>query len=377
MTKIKNNKTFGYGNCTSFNACVGKNGYNDIESYKLGYKNCVEVIVKHLKDNQVNVDSLIYPLLFSARHCLELYLKNLGTIVSLINKNCESNITAIEIEKTHDLKKLWENLKSLSKIDNRFENFILKLDAYITDYFEIDLTGETFRYPFNKNNDHHLDDYSVINILKFEERFNKAINILDDFVFCADFLLEEYNQKTFIKGLSRKIIEEISLELPDRKHWSDSSFKTTKAEIMHKFSISSNTLTKVINLIQKHKEFSSNIGINLPVCDITKDEFVKFKELFLCFHNNIESKKDYIEYKEQISKLIVTNISDSAIYALRTFKEIGFFNKYSEEYSPLLNHFKSKNDSNDLVFSSLLSNQSNINHIESGINKCGQSQLLI
>ena len=376
MKVYKNNKTFGVGNETRLNACVGQNGFNDIEAYEFGYKEAVKIIIDHLKNDSSYVDPLIYPLVFSARHCLELFLKKTVRILEAINDICKSKTIKIKIKTTHDLQVLWNYFEDLARIDNRFDQCISDLDDYIKDYFEVDLSGETFRYPYNKDNDHHLDDYSCINILNFEKRFLENIELLERTTYHAEFILEEYVQETFVHGVCRENIEKISLDLPKRETWPDSGFKIVKKEIMKKYSIGSRALSDVINIIQTHKEFSCNIGVILPVNEIIKAEYIKLKEIFTDYHKNIRSQKDRYEYKNKMTDYIIESLSDKAICAIRTFWEIGFHGLYSEQYEPLVKHFIVKNDVYCIVFMELIDMRRSVERIEVGIKRCGQIHLL-
>ena len=70
-----------------YNACVGNNGWISINTYISGYQAATLVMLesalesistrKNVPDNAEmwNIDTAIYPILFSARHYVELYLK--------------------------------------------------------------------------------------------------------------------------------------------------------------------------------------------------------------------------------------------------------------------------------------------------------------
>lgn len=198
------------------------------------------------------------------------------------------------------------------------------------------------------------------------------MELLEQLIFQSEFILEEYKQGTFIHGVCRAFIKEISLDLPNRSAWEDPSFKDKKKDIMKKFSIGSRALSDVINVIQTHKEFAQNIGISLKVTEISNEEYVKYKELYNDYHKNLSSQADYIEYKNQIADYIVDTISEDAVYGLRAFWEIGFYKLYSEQYEPLVIHFKSSLDAQYIVFRDLLKSRRILKYIESGMKRCGQ-----
>ena len=210
IKNYKGNETFKVGRNQDLNACVGNNGFNDIGTYEYGYDKAVNILVDAAKNDHGIVDPIIYPLIFSARHRIELFLKKSIYALEEIYKTISRKIVYLNYLPTHDIKRLWEHLKTLCEIDCRYKDVVLELSSLIEDYYIIDLTGETFRYPYDKNDVHHLDDFSCINIGIFKRQYDKASELMDNITYINNALLEEYKTGTFIDGLSRVQLEEIS-----------------------------------------------------------------------------------------------------------------------------------------------------------------------
>lgn len=80
-----------------YNACVGNNGWISINTYISGYQAATLVMLesalesistrKNVPDNAEmwNIDIAIYPILFSARHYVELYLKQKYMLLIILN----------------------------------------------------------------------------------------------------------------------------------------------------------------------------------------------------------------------------------------------------------------------------------------------------
>ncbi|MBK7010652.1 MAG: hypothetical protein IPN73_10105 [Saprospiraceae bacterium] len=66
------NKTF-TGNNFDYNACVGNNGHIDFITYSDGYDAMVNLGLEKLDTFSIPVDILVYPLIYSARHRIELF----------------------------------------------------------------------------------------------------------------------------------------------------------------------------------------------------------------------------------------------------------------------------------------------------------------
>jgi hypothetical protein len=203
-------------------------------------------------------------------------------ILEFINKIVKPATVTKSHLKIHDLSVLWNYIKELSSIDNRIQSVIDSLNDYIVDYYDVDLTGEVFRYPFDINNKHHLDDFWVINILKFKERFDAMTSIIEPFEIMLDYIRNEYQMHTFLPGYSRKDIENISKELPQKCDWGTDSFTAISTEIKTKYKIpSQKCYSKILDIIKGHREFSMNIGINIPVKELTLNDYQIYRDEYL------------------------------------------------------------------------------------------------
>lgn len=373
--RYKQNSTFKFGTSIDFNACVGKNGLNDISIYEDGYKEAVLILIEKTKEDRGLVDPLIYPMIFSARHYIELFLKRTVAEIGVIAKKKNPGFTLRDCFKTHNLKTLWEYAKEIAVVDKRFLERISFLDQYVSDYFEIDLTGQTFRYPYNQDAQHHLDEFAHINILIFERRYREITKIIEQIRGLLDLLLMEYEQGTFIDDISRWEIELISKDLPPRNQWINKEFDQIKKTIKEKYQISSNKLSKIIKLIENHKEFSANIEIVIPVKEINTNHYMFFKNSYNSFHQDDNDGKDFYSQKESVCSEICSQIPPEGIAALVAFREISYNHLYSEQYEPLIEKY-SKNDPIELVFDYLLDSQRVIEWIENGMRKCGQTHFI-
>lgn len=370
------NNTFKQDNSISnYNACVGTNGWNDSISYIDGYKYAVEKIYKDLKPTYYDkIDCLVYPICFNARHFIELFLKYFINIIhNEIKRIFELNENIDDLLKTtHDLTKLYNLL--LSKADNfdiRIYNEISKLQEYIHDFSEHDLTGETFRYPYNQDNEHSLDNLSCINLKVFFERFTEITDIYESSLYLIRTLCREYSTNTFVKNsnrvISRECISNISYELPNIIDWKKPNFTHVKEDIKKKYKISSNTLTKVINIIKNNPEFSIRIGISNKISKLTKEKFELYKI--------IATQGDIEDTSPDVCNAIYDIFTIEELSIFQTYLDISDDYYYSEEFSSLYNNVR-RSHITDFIRHLFYSPDKKIRQIEKGIKKCGQHYLL-
>lgn len=107
-------------------------------------------------------DIIVYPLAYCYRHGIELYLK------SLILHRPAALGQEGKIRKTHTLPEQWklflESAKVLDQIVLEPTIELSLAEDIITDFSEIDKSGQTFRYPENINGERHLVNQELINV---------------------------------------------------------------------------------------------------------------------------------------------------------------------------------------------------------------------
>lgn len=374
MTKpFYENDTFKLGENIDFNACVGNNGFIDLYTYQCGYYKATMELINCTKIRWEN-DLLIYPIVYSARHTIELFLKYQLFNLKYINKKAQGVEFELKIIKTHKINELWDEFKNLTAIDARYQPYIDNLEEYISDFREVDNTGETFRYPFDHEDIRHLTDLSCINIKIFEMRFIKLYEIVDGIGYLTDYLVNEYEQGTVIKGLSRQQINEIALALPARKDWINAEFRTKKGEILKEYNISSNTFSKVLRLIQSHREFATFIGLELPITEINSADLKEFIALYDKYHQDVK-KGDFVEVINHYTNLICKKINADAIKSLSALFDIGYFQLYSESYDRIIKE-KANKDIFGIVFDHLLDSRNILEKIKMALKMLGQKTLL-
>lgn len=278
----KFNDTFRGDYPTHWNACVGNNGNPSYRDYAEGFARAAVILINDAIVTR-DVDQQIYPICFNMRHAVELSLKY--QILMLESIRAESSIGQFDLAGSHDIGNIWEYCKKSAELkDKRFGNLFNDLDGYIKDIAEIDPTGQTFRYPLNKESIKHLVDVSVINIVRLKRKFEHLIEKLDELYNLTNFLIEEYAQDTYTKSLSRKDIEEISNALPKINLWSCESFNTIRDDIKSKYNIGSKELSYCLNVIKSHREFSKPLGIKISLKSCTEEHFIRLFEVMLLIH---------------------------------------------------------------------------------------------
>ncbi|WP_290734623.1 MULTISPECIES: hypothetical protein [unclassified Fibrobacter] len=373
MTQVCN-KTFNSSNPT-YNACVGENGGASIRTYASGYKESTAILLKKALRNSAYLDILVYPIVYNARHYIELSLKSTIEYLDFFNKVLNPKFCAEKNLKTHSLKELMNKIKVLSAVEPRYKEVVECVEDFVSDYYEIDDSAETFRFPlFHNGMKKHLEDQGCINLGDFADQFSKMSEQLDLLDTVNDCLNEEYRVETVACGLSRDVLQQIAQKLPTLPWNRESLFDKIAEEIKTQYSLSANQFSKVIDKIKTHREFSSYFGKEIALEDLSVKRLRYFRKVYENFRNN-KFPFTSEEYTTEISKLSkkFTLKELSAIAALR---EIGSYCGYlSEDYDYVRS--KRLNESKDLILRfELLQNKRTLVYIKEGLKKTGQPTLM-
>lgn len=159
-----------------------------------------------LNDNtDKKADSIIFPILYSADHSIELYLK--AIIIKIHNDNQSEE----KLKITHDIDKLFEKAKELINkyYDNNVESLneaLSNLESYITELYSYIVKPDDkkkkpqmdfARYPLDtKNNDYFYVksfDNVVVDIENFKNRFEDITDSLESVYYYLEEKFEVQN----------------------------------------------------------------------------------------------------------------------------------------------------------------------------------------
>lgn len=352
------NKTFNAGEQGThlLNACVGNNGLVDKRSYSDGFKDAVEILTSGILNirSKGQIDTLIYPICFCARHHIELFLKNQIELISNMRKIAPS----INVGATHDLLLLWEAFQDIAlATDERFDASINSIEEYVRDFAEIDPTGQTFRYPWSTDSVKHLVNTPVINIPALRTRFLELAKHFHEFEHLSDYVGYEYRYGTYTKKLSRYQLEQIAKILPQRTAWGNPEFDQIRVELKKKYKLSSRDLTEALKTIEDHTEFCSFIGMHKPIRDLTEATLYR---VHLVFNNRLEMAE------MPVTELIVL----TAIF------EIGSFRMLSEEFDNIAESTREDFNLDHCIKVSAARWAYRIQQLRQGLEKLGQLRLV-
>lgn len=291
------NNTFGLGNGRFdwMNACVGTNGFPDSLTYAEGYLKTPEILTDYIYINNKRgeVDLLVYPIVYSARHGIELSLKTILIDMAEL-RNLE--ISVPDVTKIHSIEKLWNaTIDVAERTDIRLYYNTKKIESYILDFVAIDDTAQTFRYPESNVGATHLEKTPIINLVRFVVFFKKLTKGLREIINITLKLKDEYKTGSFTDKFSRRDLIKLSQDLGNRKDWATSLTAEKKRIIKGKFKLDSNKqLIRAISKIESNRYLSSLIGVETPLKHSRKHTLLLFKKAWYEMHLKNVLKKNSV-----------------------------------------------------------------------------------
>ena len=312
-------------------ACVGENGGTTDEDIRNGFKRTVELLTESLKDGQEVEDLLVYPIVYNARHSIELSLKivikMLWEIEGKKGIKYSDEIIAERKKKihTHNIEELYKMACENKNIDRRIPAYFENIEDMIRFYY-FDEEGDAFKYELNKENQPHMikNKISHISIVLLETEFKEVMEKFDELICFLRNCMDEYSLGTFTKNLSRTDIWDISKRLPDYEEWKTEEFREIKEEIKQEYRLGSKEFSEAVNLIKKNRFFSENIGCEKIFGTITQEELKEYASLVKYYFEKNKFKEGNVTewYKldgvQQNAEILKKYLSNSSIETLNT-----------------------------------------------------------
>lgn len=269
-----------------WNACIGRQG--EEENYLDGYIDAAIELTNAVIEKQLfgKRDTLVLPILYNARHAIELALK------FAIDRLVAAQLVREDGKRDHNIKAAWERLQNAAIGDEKLSQTIAALAPFIESLSRIDSDGQELRYHKNRDDDPSLADYALAN-LKVIQASLAALKTLIDYLQhrTVDFL-REHATGSHTHRCSRRDLMTIARMMPSRDLWKTAAFDQEKALVMQRFCLGSRQFSLALDQIQKNREMGAMLGIETPLLHLSDDDIVMAVEQWRRLHPKREKPKD-------------------------------------------------------------------------------------
>ncbi len=262
-----------------WNACVGIQGFE--LNYVEGFLDAAAIVADALVDGEMtgSRDTLAMPILYNARHGLELALKFvIGSLARI------GMIADRPGDPDHDILAYWEHLHAESVPDHRSRELVAELRPFVVSLDAIDKDGGELRYFENREGRRSLGRHPSIHlklVRKNVHRLRALVRALTDRV---EDLEAQWPTGTSTKLLSRIDLMEVAKMLGPRSSWTEPAFDDRRKAVKARFGIGNRPLTEAIDVIERSRELSVHLGkLNRPE-HLTGERIIELAGLWLAAH---------------------------------------------------------------------------------------------
>lgn len=339
---------------SEWNACIGKQAHP--ESYMDGYMEAALELANAVIEQRQHIkrDTLAMPILYNARHALELSLKYMHDAF------LKEEIIKTAHDKNHDIRSYWALLSSIKLGDTELAEHIKHLEIYVVSLSNIDDDGQELRYATTRDGQKSLNDKALCNLVVIRDSLLKLQEIIYASKYRLEVFVDERRTKTYTTDLSRKDLEAISKMLPPFDRWKEDIFLKAKQEIKEGFGIGSNKFSDAINLIKNHRTMAARLGKEFDLLHLTDDKLKLVVQEWKGLHSppdfndrgtdfmnaNFEAMIGHARKVDEVQKNILRFLSGDEIADLETLFYIGREAGFCEFYERHLTFVKNKHKLN-------------------------------
>lgn len=348
-----------------WNALIGRQGHE--ENYIDGYiEAAIEladaIIEKQMYDKR---DTLVLPILYNARHAIELALK--FATEHLIEGGA---VTDDGRKLSHNIRAYWDHLHNSAIADEKLSKTVAALKPYVESLSRIDSDGQELRYHRNRDDDPSLANYGTANLQLIRASLRALEKLLSALKYRTVDFIRERATGAITNRCSRTDLLEIARLLPRREAWNTGAFDEQKAAIKERYGLSSKQFSIALDRIQQNREMGSVLGIESNLLHLTDDDAVWVVEQWRRLHpprdqdegdvgldyfdpKRVEGMKERAAAYQEVQKSIEVRLSPEALAELETMfylQRDGISSEYHEREvtRTLAEHAAAKNPQQEI-----------------------------
>ncbi len=345
-TDAEDDPFFSLTDTSNWNACIGTQAYD--ENYVDGYTDAALLLAETVITNKMygSRDTIVFPILYNARHGVELTLKY------LIKRLREVGLFNAEHAIDHDILSHWQFLASQNLGDETLRSDLSRLEPYVQSLANIDDDGQSFRYAERRDGQASLGEHSLASIVVIRDSLRVLRGILEALKHRLWSFEEERKTGTFTAECSRLDLIAIAKALPARDNWDSQEFLDAKALIMKRFTLGSRKFSKAVDKIQSSRELKLIIGVQSELAHLTDEHAELVVEQWRRLHPDRRPREDDLglDYRERsfsdifkddrptsdVKEILLAALANDEIADIDTVFYIGRDNQFSEHYDTML-----------------------------------------
>lgn len=278
---------------TGWNALIGNQGGE--QNYLEGYIDAAIELAGAIIDKNMfeKRDTFVLPMLYNARHAVELVLKfSIGQLATI---DLISNVPG----RTHDIRRRLDLLTKANIGDEELRRYFLELEPFVASLSRVDNDGQQLRYRLDQDGNQNLSGESRVNLLVIRDGLNALSPILLALRYRIFSFIDERNTHAFTARCSRRDLIAIANSMPLKANWKDSAADNAKETLKARFNLSNSQFTKAIAVVLRNREMKALLGVETDLLFLTDEDVIFVVEQWRQLHPREEAKDelghDYFE----------------------------------------------------------------------------------
>jgi hypothetical protein len=251
---------------SNWNACIGKQGTE--ENYLDGYIEASMELVNAVIEKKMfeKRDTVVLPILYNARHAVELALK------FTIDRLVEGGILLSAPTRHHNIQSYWRLLNDAIVGDEEFRGCVRALEPFIASLTRIDGDGQELRYHLNRDEGKSLSTYSLANLEVIRDSLGALSKIISALKYRTIDFLDERRTGAFTTRCSRRDLIAIAKLLPPIDKWREAIFDEKKEIVKSRFDLSNKQFSNALDVIKQNREMKALIGAESDLLHLSDDK---------------------------------------------------------------------------------------------------------
>lgn len=251
---------------SEWNACIGRQG--DEENYADGYiEAAIElaagVIEKGMYDKR---DTLVLPILYNARHAIELNLK------LVIGEFVRAGMLKTGHPANHDILSHLKFLEVRAVPDELFREQLSALRPFVDSLAQIDDDGQELRFHENRAGRRSMERIALANIAVIRASLFQLQEALKNLKLRAYSQCDEWRTGTRTTHCSRRDLVEIAQSLPPRQNWNSQEFVECKEAIKERYRLGNRQFSQALQKIQETRQLAGLIAIESDLIHLSDEK---------------------------------------------------------------------------------------------------------
>lgn len=334
-----------------WNACIGRQG--DEENYADGYIEAAIELAKAVVEKKMyeKRDTLVLPILYNARHAIELTLK------LVIRDLLRTGILANGHVTNHDIASHLAFLEGQIIGDEQIRETLSLLSPYVISLTKVDDDGQELRFHENRDGQRSIEDKALANIAVIGKSLLELQGVLQALKSRTYDLCREWHTGTWTTHCSRRDLIEIAKLLPQRGEWSSGAFDVAKKIVKDRYDLSDRKFSDALNKIQESRSLACIIGIEGDLAHLTEESAKLLLEQWEILHppkdpkdtlgmdyfqRDFQEVKKHLKTEAEVAGRILAQVPEDQFADAETIFYIARNGEYPEQYELFLERKKSE-----------------------------------